>query len=405
MFLADICLSFLCIIFHWFGDGKKHKSSLFVVSCREGTRLVMITPRQLTSTVILFLIGSSSLFLLGGNADRDAWMSVIIGVLAGLLLLSCVTLQIQRLEPDRNLIEIFKLYFGRIIGFVFGFIYVIYYCYKCIRNVREFADLSIMYLLPDTPLSMVILMICFIGGYAVIGGPEILFRMVEILLPILFMIYIVLFILLLSAGLVDLNRLLPMLEQGFKPVWNAAIPEIISFPFGELVLFLMFWRYTAADDYKVVTRMTIKGYVFAGAFITLMNVVTIASLGQFASWSVVPLLQATTFVELGNILERIDPLVSLLLFSAVYVKLTAYYLGASIAFSYLFRISIRISAIPVGIGIYFGSFWFKSYMEQVNVGFERNLKFHFPVFQIVIPIVLLLIMLIRKKVRSNNNHG
>ncbi|GMK38307.1 germination protein GerKB [Paenibacillus sp. CCS19] len=363
----------------------------------------MITPRQLASTVILFLIGSSSLFLLGGNADRDAWMSVVIGVLAGLLLLSGVTLQIQRLEPNRNLIEIFQMYFGRIIGFMFGFIYIIYYSYKCIRNVREFADLSIMFLLPDTPLSMVILMICFIGGYAVIGGPGVFFRMVEVLLPILVMIYVVLFILLLSAGLIDLNRLLPMLEKGFKPVWDAAIPEIISFPFGEMVLFLMFWRYTGVDDKGTIMRMTIKGYIFAGTFITLMNIITIASLGQFASWSVVPLLQATTFVELGNILERIDPLVSLLLFSAVYVKLTAYYLGASIAFSYLFRVKLRIAAIPVGIGIYVGSFWFKSYMHQVNVGFERNLKVHFPIFQIVIPIVLLLVMLMRKKVRSKDN--
>ena len=365
----------------------------------------MITPRQLASTVILFLIGSSSLFLLGGNADRDAWISVIIGMLAGLLMLSCVTLQIQRLEPNRNLIELFKLYFGRIIGFVFGFIYIIYYSYKCIRNVREFADLSIMYLLPDTPLSMVILMICFIGGYAVIGGPGVFFRMVEVLLPILVVIYVVLFLLLLSAGLMDLNRLLPMLEKGFKPVWDAAIPEIISFPFGEMVLFLMFWRYTAEGDSGTVMGMTMKGYIFAGVFITLMNIVTIASLGQLSGWSVVPLLQATTFVELGNILERIDPLVSLLLFSAVYVKLTAYYLGASIAFAYLFRVKLRIAAIPVGFGIYAGSYWFKSYMHQVNVGFERNLKVHFPIFQIVIPIVLLLVMLMRKKIRSKGKHA
>lgn len=363
----------------------------------------MITPRQLASTVILFLIGSSSLFLLAGSADRDAWMSVFIGMLAGLLLLSCVTLQIQKLEPQRNLVEIFKLYFGRVIGFLFGFIYVVYYSYKSIRNVREFADLSIMYLLSDTPLSIVILIICLIGGYAVMGGPGVFFRMVEVLLPLLILIYVLLCILLLSSGLMDFNRLLPMLDMGFKTVWDAALPEIISFPFGEMVLFLMFWRYTATNDYSEVERMTIKGYIFAGLFITVMNVVTIALLGPFAGWSTVPLLQATNFIDVGNILERIDPLVSLLLFTAVYVKLTAYYLGASLAFAYLFRVSLRIAAIPVGIGIFTGSFWFKSYMHQVNVGFERNLKYHFPVFQIAIPIVLLLVMLMRPGVRSGRD--
>nr|WP_202113387.1 GerAB/ArcD/ProY family transporter [Paenibacillus sp. MMS18-CY102] len=350
--------------------------------------------------VILFLIGSSSLFLLGGSAGRDAWISVCIGVLAGLLLLSFVTLQIQKLEPDRNLIEIFMLYFGRITGFAFGLLYVIYYSYKSVRNVREFADLSIMFLLSDTPLPILVLMICLISAYAVIGGPGVFFQMMEVLLPILLLIYVLLYCLLISSGVIDFSRLAPMLDQGFKPVWDAAIPEIISFPFGEMVLFLMFWRYAKTSEFSQVMQMTIKGYLFAGVFITVMNVVTIASLGSFANWSTVPLLQATNFIDFGNILERIDPIVSLLLFSAVYVKLTAYYLGASIAFAYLFRVSLRIAAIPVGVGIFIGSLLFRSYMQQVNIGFEQNIQYHFPIFQIAIPAVLLLVMRIRTGVRA-----
>jgi spore germination protein (amino acid permease) len=364
----------------------------------------MVTLRQMASLVILFLIGSSSLFELGSKAERDAWMSVAVAVLAGFLLISGVTLQIQRLEPERNLIEIFKLYFGKVIGFIFGFIYVIYFCYKCIRNVREFADLSIMFLLSDTPLSVVMLIICLSGCYAVMSGPAVFFRMAEVLLPILILIYVSLYSLLIGTETIDMNRLLPMLEKGFKPVWDAAIPEIISFPFGEMVLFLMFWRYIDSSSFSQVIRMTLKGYFFAGVFITVMNVVIIASLGPLAGWSTVPLLQATAYASIGDVFERFDPLVALLFFTAVYVKLTAYYLGASLAFAYLFRISLRIAAIPVGLGIFFGSFWFKSYMHQVNVGFEQNLKYHFPIFQMAIPALLLIVMLLRSGVRSRSKH-
>ena len=53
----------------------------------------MVTLRQMATMVILFLIGSSSLFLLGGTAERDAWMSVAVGVLAGFVVISLVTLQ------------------------------------------------------------------------------------------------------------------------------------------------------------------------------------------------------------------------------------------------------------------------------------------------------------------------
>ncbi|MCK9858556.1 GerAB/ArcD/ProY family transporter [Paenibacillus sp. ATY16] len=362
----------------------------------------MVTLRQMATMVILFLIGSSSLFLLGGTAERDAWLSVAVGVLAGFVVISLVTLQIQRLEPDRNLIEIFMLYFGKVIGFVFGLVYVVYFCYKCTRNVREFADLSIMFLLSDTPLSVIMLIICIIGGYAVMGGPGVFFRMAEVLLPLLILIYVAIYFLLIMTGTIDLARLLPMLEKGFKPVWDAAIPEIISFPFGEMVLFLMFWRYIDKSSFGQVMRVTMKSYLFAGAFITVMNVIIIASLGSLAGWSTVPLLQATTFVTIGDVFERFDPFVALLFFTAVYVKLTAYYLGASLALAYLLRISLRIAAIPVGIGIFFGSFWFKSYMHQVNVGFEQNIKYHFPIFQMYIPLLLLIVMLLRSGVRSRS---
>ncbi|GLX67813.1 GerAB/ArcD/ProY family transporter [Paenibacillus glycanilyticus] len=365
----------------------------------------MVTLRQMASMVIVFLMGSSSLFLLAGKAERDAWMAVALGVVAGFAVISLVTLQIQRLEPSLNLMEIFKLYFGKIIGFVIGFIYVLYFMYKCTRNVREFADLSIMFLLSDTPLSVLMLLICLIGCYAVMGGPAVFFRMAEVLLPILLLIYFLIYILLIGTGTVDLGRLLPLLEKGFKPVWDAAIPEIISFPFGEMVLFLMFWRYVQSSNFNEVIQMTLKGYLFAGAFITVMNVVIIASLGPLAGWSTVPLLQATTFVALGDVFERFDPFIALLFFTAVYIKLTAYYLGASLALAYLLGISLRIAAIPVGIGIYAGSFWFKSYMHQVNVGFEQNIKYQFPIFQMVIPVLLLIVMLLRSGVRSSSKQG
>ncbi|WP_336776420.1 GerAB/ArcD/ProY family transporter [Paenibacillus sp. MMO-58] len=280
----------------------------------------MVTLRQLATMVILFLIGSSSLFLLGGTAERDAWLSVAVGVLAGFVVISLVTLQIQRLEPDRNLIEIFMLYFGKVIGFVFGLVYVVYFCYKCTRNVREFADLSIMFLLSDTPLSVIMLIICIIGGYAVMGGPGVFFRMAEVLLPILILIYAAIYFLLIMTGTIDLARLLPILEKGFKPVWDAAIPEIISFPFGEMVLFLMFWRYIDKSSFGQVIRITLKSYLFAGLFITVMNVVIIGSLGSLAGWSTATML-----------IDKTSPI-------------------AMLCFS--------------GPAFFFGSFWFKSYSES-----------------------------------------
>ncbi|MDQ8737430.1 endospore germination permease [Paenibacillus sp. LHD-38] len=354
-----------------------------------------ISLNQLGSMIVLFLIGSSSLFLLASDADRDAWLAVIVGMLCGLIILWGVNLTLYRLMPQRSLIEIIFELLGKPLGYVVSLSYVIYFCYKSVRNVREFGDLMIMYLLPNTPLTTLILFICLLSAYTVFHGVDVLFRMAEAVLPLVIIIYLILFLLVAGSGLLHFENLSPVLEDGFMPVWDAAFPELISFPFGEIILFLMFWKYT--EQTAGMVSFTIKCFLFSGLFITFTNVFIFAALGSLAGTVTIPLMQITNLIDFARFLERIDPMVALLLFTGVFFKLTAYYFGAVLALSQMFKWHSKYVIVLIGAVIFLGSLLFRNYMEHIWFGFRYNVKYHFPVFQILFPLLLLTLAIIKKR--------
>jgi spore germination protein KB len=355
---------------------------------------MQVTSRyQLAAAIFLFQLGSSPMFLLAGQARRDAWIGVLIGIAAGLLLLVAVMLPIRRREPGRNLIEISRRYFGPWLGNAIALSYVLYFVYQAVRNFREFGDWVIMYLLPHTPLLFILGVLVCLSSYAVWHGVEVFFRLAELLCPWIVLMYGALFASILASHLIHPELLAPVLEHGMRPVVEAALPEVISFPFGEMVMFLMFWKYAGTS--RRIPRTTLLAYLSAAALLLAANALIVSVLGPFSDISVIPLMQITSMVRIGESIERLDPVVLILLFVGVFMKQTAYYLAAVLATSQLLRVRFRSAIVPVGVLIYLGAVAFRSYMQQVRVGFKVNLVYHFPIFQIALPILILAVMLIR----------
>lgn len=360
-----------------------------------------ISQSQLAAMIILFQIGSSPLFLLASKAGQDAWISVLIGMLCGLVILIVLTLPIHRMAPDKDLTGMFRQTFGNVIGSIFGVSYIVYFCYKAVRNVREFGDLMIMYLLPTTPLWFIMFAFLAIAGYAVYQGVEVFARIAEVILPIVILAYLVLFIMIYGTGLFDLHRLQPVFDNGYKKVLEAAIPDLISFPFGEMVLFLMFWKF--AGPGSRTTKVTLVSFMGSGSFIILTTILIISSLGSLSDISVVPLIEVVSVVQFADFIERLEPIAAMLLFGGVFMKMTAYFFGAVLVFSQLFGKSRQKAVIPVGLLILMGALKFRSYMQHIWIGFELNVKTHFPIFQIAIPTILLLAMLIKSRFRGSRS--
>jgi len=190
-----------------------------------------IDKSQLASMIVLFEVGSSSLFQLGSEADRDSWIAVLTGAGVGVMLLG-MFLFIWRRDPGKNLFGLLQTYFGKWAGTVLAAMYVLYFADESMRNVRDFGDLMILSVLPQTPIFVVMLVMVLLSAYAVFQGVEVLFRLAELFLPWVLLGYGLLLLLFFSSDLLNAQHLFPVLEHGFKPVWKAAFPAIAVFPFG-----------------------------------------------------------------------------------------------------------------------------------------------------------------------------
>lgn len=204
--------------------------------------------------VMLFEIGSTPLFLLGSKAKQDSWLAMCAGSLAGLVLL-LLLLWIQHRSTGLDLIGMLQRYFGHTAGSGIGWIYCLYFAYQSMRNVRDLGELTSLTLLQTTPMPVTMLIFILIALYAIWKGAAVLFRLPEVLLPLVLFFYGVLVLLLGIMGNIDFIRLAPVFEGGIRPILNAALPDIVSFPFGQMLVFLMLWSLWEKPGVPVKTHL------------------------------------------------------------------------------------------------------------------------------------------------------
>ncbi|USB31736.1 GerAB/ArcD/ProY family transporter [Paenibacillus sp. YPG26] len=352
----------------------------------------------LAITLSLFQLGSTTLFLLGGTAKQDAWISMSIGAVSGLLLL-LLYLVIYNLDAKKDLFELFRKYFGKIMGSVIALAFVAYFTYEASRNLRDLGELTVMTLLDRTPLFFTLLVAIIVIANSVRYGPRVFFIICTTLMPVLVLAYGLLLLFISITGNVHLEFLLPVLENGIGPVLSAAIPELVSFPFGQTVLFLVFFPFVPKSRH--MNKTILYAYCITALILIVLNQLVILILGPgIAANSTYPLLQVVQIIQLTKVLERTDALFTLVLFLGLGIKITCFYLGAVIGLYRITSVDIRIWVIPLGTVILLLSLMSKDYTEFIWIGLHFTVTKVFPLFQIALPILLISVMLLRKNKRK-----
>lgn len=204
--------------------------------------MITISKYQLFCLIILFEIGSTTLFALGIDAKQDAWIVIIFSSLIGIILVLIYT-ELQKHFPKKNLVEIIISLLGKFIGRPLAFFYGMFFIYCSSRNLRDFSELMKITFLERTPLLIVHIAIMVPIVYIIILGLTVLGRTSEIMMPyFLFFIFITIILVIISSK-PSIKEILPILDNGMKPVLNAAFPMVINFPYGEVFAFSMIWCY------------------------------------------------------------------------------------------------------------------------------------------------------------------
>jgi spore germination protein KB len=358
---------------------------------------------ELAVCLSLFEVGSTTLFLIGGEAKQDAWLAMLAGATAGLVLL-LLYLAIHHQEPELDLFLLFRRYMGKVLGTLVNLSFIGYFAYEASRNLRDLSEVTELTLLNRTPMWIISVITILIVSNTVRYGYRVLFLMCMILFPVMFLGYTLISILIPSTGIFHSELTLPVLENGWGSIFKAAFPEIVSFPFGQVVLFLVFYPY--ARNGRNLNKVVIIAYILTAVALTYINQLIIFVLGpQIALFSTLPLLETVQLIDLTEVFERMDALFTLLLFLGLGIKMAAFFHGAVIGLERVTGANYRKWVFPVGILLYGLSFLSPTYTEHIEVGREFAVNYSSPVFQIILPVMLFMVILLRKKgMRKKENY-
>ena len=120
-----------------------------------------ISERQGIILIILFIIGSTIITGIGGQAKQDTWISVIIAILWSVILLLMFS-RILSLYPGKDLFDILQVVMGKFMGKLLS-ILMIWFAFHIgtlvMRNLSEFTNTLT---LPDTPVVLPMLLLAII---------------------------------------------------------------------------------------------------------------------------------------------------------------------------------------------------------------------------------------------------
>jgi spore germination protein KB len=359
-----------------------------------------ISSLQLFYIMAGYVLGTAMVLGLGANVKQDAWLFIIFGMLCSLILMAVYT-QLSAYYPGETLVQMLPKIIGKYLSYPVIMLYIMHFTYSAARAGRELGDLIVTTILAETPIFVVIGSFMMLMIYCLRGGVETFGRMAEIVFPIYIFSLMLIWILLLTVEQFDVKNLTPILGNGVKLVLKEAIPNAINFPFGETIVVMMFFPFL--NNNQNVRKIGMSFILVGGLLLTVNAMMMVAVLGpEIYRKDIFTLLAATQMVSVADFLERFDALVILMMVAGVFFKVGGFAFAAAVAISQLFKLK-QTRSVLLALGTIITSLSLisaTSYVEHLEFGFKLFLPYVHTLLQIIVPILLLCIAMVRKKFGS-----
>ncbi len=354
---------------------------------------------QLFCLMVVFMLGSALLLDIGKGAKQDAWLVPLSATFFGCLLF-LVYIYLYKKYPESPLTEYTIKIFGKYIGSIISFCYVIYFIYIASRVLRDFEELLTSTTYYRT--SIVTVGICMILAliYAICVGIEGFSRVTCLCFSIILITFLTLNSLYIIGGYIKVENLQPVLGGGIKKVWKELFPLGMTVPFGELITFTMILPYL--NKTSKALRVGLFAIVVSGLWLSFNALVLTSVLGaDMALRSTFPAFTAASHINIASFIQRLDTFIIVLMVMLGFVKIAIYFFCAVIGASGLFHIKASPPFIYfIGIIIFFSSLMIApSYQAHIAEGLKVvPYFFHLP-FHIGIPLLLLVTAYIKQKIK------
>ena len=344
--------------------------------------LAIIPTAVLTAPVITFKL-----------AKQDLWLSPVwafSGLVAGF-----VALQLHRLYPGQNLVQVFECLAGRFLGKIIGLAYWLYLLYVCGIIVREYGEFVVGALLLDTPPIVVLSSMVLVCTLAVRGGVEIVGRFSDILLPA----FIILFLLILIPVLPDLRvtNIMPVMGEGIMPSIEGAY--VLQIWYSELMLasFLLPFVNDGQKKAKSVW-LVLLAIIFT---LVVSDLMTLMLLGELSGNYAYPFLILARYINLADFFTHLEALFMAIWVLGAFVKICVfYYVTVLVAAQWMNLSDYRQIVLPLGFLLTLFSIWVAPNYPTLIHAISTSIVFLMLTMFVVIPFLLLVAAWVKQRLRG-----
>lgn len=352
-----------------------------------------ISPHQLFSLIVLFELGTALIVPLGVEAKQDAWLTELLGLAGGIILL----LQYYYLYhhyPNLLLTSYIQKIFGKYIGNIIAMSYILFFIYGASRDLRESSELLLL-TFSNTPMVVMSAIMMILVCYGLHHGIEVIARTGELFIVLVFSMVVLTFFLTIGSNIVKFENLMPVLENGWRPVLTTAFPDRVFFPYGELICFTVIFPYLNNPEHGMKSGMVAT--ILSGFILTMIIVIEIAVLGvNGLSNTVFPILKLVDKINIGGFIQGLEGVAMVVLIIGDFFKVAIFAYAAVISATDLFKVkNHRKLVLPIGgMILYTSMVATKDFVEHGEQG-KMVLRSVFPLFEFVIPLLLIIIAFIR----------
>lgn len=281
---------------------------------------------EIAALSITIVISTSIMFtpyFAAQAAGQGAWISVLA---AGLI--ACIptaaAVAVMAKFPRQSVIQAMPQLLGVFLGKIVSLLYACFFLFFAALAVWRMEAFAIRFLIPDTP-QLVIRMIFLLGvAYGALSGSTPLLRTNAYLMPLEILVPILTVIL--PAARLNFNFLLPLFEQGVKPVINGTV-LLLGWFCQVPVVILMFQRHVSDALLQGGVRKAVLGTLVATVTMGLGIIGILAAFGPeqtstmfYPAFALVRIISVSTFLEHTEVIFVVVWVASIFLATTFYIQ-------------------------------------------------------------------------------------
>lgn len=350
-----------------------------------------ISSIQLAMLIMGLVFGSTAILNPSTGAGHDSWLSFLLAWIGGFGLMG-IYVWIARLNSEKCLIEILQKQFGKVIGNIVACTYIWYFMHLSALVLRNYGEYVTATNYTETPIIFVMIFFLLVVVYGVKNGLEVFARPTELFMPIV--IFFALFLGVVLIGRFEWINALPFLENGIMPVLKTGF-GVLSFPFGETVVFLMI--FPALNEKEKLLKTTFIALGIIGAVIFSIVVRDLLVLGPNMMKPGKIIFPPAVSTELISENLQLETLISINFLIGGGIKISVCLYAAVMGITQIFNLDdYKPFVLPVAAIVTPLSIWlYDNIFEMID--WIKVYPVYSAPFQIIIPILLLIVSLVRNK--------